>query len=184
VLPIGWFIAVVVVALLGLYVRGLVGRLDRLHLRVEASNEALEVQLLRRASLVNQLADSGWLDPASSLLLADAATEVQDCDPEDRGVAESALSRTLRTVFEQPGLVASIEDIAGGGDFLHRLASSSERVLLARRFANEAARSTLEVRRRTIVRILRLAGHAALPEMFEMDDAPSAELAAFASTRP
>lgn len=182
--PVGWFIAVVVVAVLGLYIRGLVGRLDRLHLRVEASNEALQVQLLRRASLVTELAGSGWLDPASSLLLADAAAEVQHCEPPGRGVAESALSSTIRTVFEQPGLIESVEEMPGGGEFLSRLATSCDRVLLARRFGNEAARSTLEVRRRVIVRLLRLAGHAKLPTMFEMDDAPSAELAAFAATRP
>lgn len=183
-LHVGWFVALVLVALVGLYIRGLVGRLDRLHLRVEASQEALEVQLLRRATLVVELADSGWLDPASSMLLADAAAQAQRALPESRSAAESALSGTIRGVAEQPGLVESIQDMPGGADYLQRLASACDRVLLARRFADEAARSTLELRRRVIVRMLRLAGHAPLPTMFDMDDAPPPELASFTHTRP
>ena len=75
--PIGWLSVVVALALLGLYLRGLAGRLDRLHLRVEAAQVALDAQLLRRATLVAELARSGWLDPATSLLLADAASGAQ-----------------------------------------------------------------------------------------------------------
>ncbi|MEO8330458.1 MAG: hypothetical protein ABI586_10665, partial [Candidatus Nanopelagicales bacterium] len=55
---IGWVLAAVALAMLALYLRGLVGRLDRLHLRVEAASDALDVQLLRRATLVSELAAS------------------------------------------------------------------------------------------------------------------------------
>ena len=181
---VGWLVAIGVLALLGLYLRGVVGRLDRLHLRVEASQVALEVQLLRRASLVRELAESGGLDPASSLLFADAAFQAQYADPDERSAVESALSRTIRTVLEQPGVVEVVAATTEGGLLLRELAAACDRVLLARRFNNEAIRATGEVRGRLLVRVLRLAGHAGMPQSFEMDDAPSAELARFGERQP
>jgi len=55
-------------------------RLDRLHARVEGARSALDAQLVRRASVTLQLAASGRLDPATSLLLADAAHEAREAD--------------------------------------------------------------------------------------------------------
>lgn len=181
-ISIGWFIGLAVLAFLALYLRGIVGRLDRLHLRVEAAQEALNAQLLRRASLVRELAVSGWLDPASSLLLLDACQTTQRAEGEERPHAESVLSKSLRTVIDEPEVIDSVREINGGEELLAQLAHSSERVVLARRFCNEAVRQTRDMRARGIVRALRLAGHAPLPESFEMDDAPSSELARFAES--
>ena len=50
-------------------------RLDRLHAKVEGAMSALDAQLIRRAEAALELANSGVLDPASALLIADAATE-------------------------------------------------------------------------------------------------------------
>ena len=50
------------------------------------------------------------------------------------------------------------------------------RVVLARRFYNDAVSTTLVIRRRRLVRWLRLAGTAALPSPFEMDDHPPQSL--------
>ena len=47
-----------------------------------------------------------------------------------------------------------------------------QRVVLARRFYNDAVRTTQVIRRRRLVRWLRLAGTAPFPESFEMDDHP------------
>jgi hypothetical protein len=181
---VGWLVAVGVLALLGMYLRGLVGRLDRLHLRVEAAQEALDVQLLRRASLVRELAESGWLDPASAYLLVDAASQADRAADVDREGAESALTSRIRTVLEQPGVIEEIARSSDGAALLQDLAAACDRVVLARRFTNEAVRSTTEVRRRVVVRLLRLAGHAQMPRSFEMDDAPSEQLAQFADARP
>ena len=41
---------------------------------------ALDAQLVRRASVSLQLATSGLLDPATALLLADAAHEAREAD--------------------------------------------------------------------------------------------------------
>ena len=181
-ISIGWFIGLAVLAFLALYLRGIVGRLDRLHLRVEAAQEALNVQLLRRVSLVRELAESGSLDPASSLLLLDACQTTQRAEGDERPHAESVLSKSLRTVINEPEVIDAVCEINGGEDLLVQIAHSSERVVLARRFCNEAVRQTRDMRARGIVRALRLAGHAPLPQSFEIDDAPSAELARFAES--
>jgi hypothetical protein len=53
-------------------------------------------------------------------------------------------------------------------------------VVLARRFANDAVRAAVAVRRRGLVRALRLAGHAPWPKSADLDDAPPDALAQFA----
>ena len=58
--------------LAGMYVSWRAGRIDRLHARVEMARAALDVTLLRRSSVALELAASGLLDPATSLLLAGA----------------------------------------------------------------------------------------------------------------
>ena len=56
----------------GVYVSWRAGRIDRLHARVDMARVALDVTLLRRSSVALELATSGLLDPATSLLLAAA----------------------------------------------------------------------------------------------------------------
>ena len=56
------------------------------------------------------------------------------------------------------------------------LRSACQRVVLARRFNNEAARATLRLRSRPLIKRLRLAGGAPWPRPFEMDDAPPTAL--------
>ena len=65
-------ILVVAAALfVGVYVSWRAGRIDRLHARVDMARVALDVTLLRRSSVAQELATSGLLDPATSLLLAE-----------------------------------------------------------------------------------------------------------------
>ncbi len=70
-------IAVVAVLFLGVYVSWRAGRLDRMHTRLQAARAALDVTLVRRSSVALELAASGFLDPATSLLLASAAHEAR-----------------------------------------------------------------------------------------------------------
>ena len=65
-------LAVLVLVLFGFWVSWRASRLDRLHNRVEAARTALDLALVRRAAAASELASSGLLDPATSLLLADA----------------------------------------------------------------------------------------------------------------
>lgn len=73
------------VLFLGVYVSWRAGRLDRMHTRLEAARAALDVTLVRRSSVALELASSGLLDPATSLLLAGAAHDARggDVDPDE-----------------------------------------------------------------------------------------------------
>jgi hypothetical protein len=166
---------VVVIAVLLLaawYLSFSASRLDRLHARVEGARSALDAQLVRRASVSLQLATSGLLDPATSLLVAGAAHDARDADEADRELAESDLTRSLQAAFNEPGTVEALVADATGRELARELASACQRVELARRFSNDAVRSARVVRRKRVVRYLRLAGHAPWPPTFEMDDTP------------
>src|SRR5579863_7703077 len=89
--------------LLAVYVSWRAGRLDRLHARLEAARAALDAALLRRTCVAVELASSGLLDPATSILLAGAAHDTR-AGRRPREQAESDLSRALRAAFSQPGL--------------------------------------------------------------------------------
>lgn len=172
-----WLLALVgVFALIGLFLRGLAGRVDRLNLRVEAARDALDAQLVRRAVAVTELANSSLLDPASALLLAGAAHDAQTAPPAEREAAESALSQDLRAVLDDAGAAEELVDEPAGQELLAELDRAADRVVLARRFYNEAVRMCRELRRRPLVRTLRLAGRSLEPTTFEMDDAPPAAL--------
>jgi hypothetical protein len=169
-----WLVVVLVVVLLiPLYLRSLAGRLDRLHVRLEAAGATLDAQLVRRAAASAELAYAGLLDPATSLLLADASREAQIAsgeDPGSRELVESQLSSALRAALSDSDVAAF--SATPQRALLDELRSACQRVLLARRFHNDAALATLRLRQRPLVRRLGLAGHAPWPRLFEMDDSP------------
>lgn len=67
------FWVVVGLALVVWWVWVAASRLDRLHRKVGASRAVVDAQLVRRATVAAELATSGLLDPASSVLLGEAA---------------------------------------------------------------------------------------------------------------
>ncbi len=138
-------------------------RLDRLHVRTQAAWAALDGALSRRIVAARALAAAGRLtaDRAARLhRLADAADTAARADRDD---AETALSRALASIPpEQQGELAA------------ELSDAAERVLLARRFYNDAVRDTLALRASWFTRFFRLAGHAPLPEHFELPEAAGA----------
>jgi hypothetical protein len=168
--------ALVVVALVLLYLRGVAGRLDRLHVRIEAARDALDAQLVRRTSAALDLAHAGLLDPATSVLLAEEAYGVQTATDRDRPRAESELTGALNAVLPDEATVDLLRSSARGSELLTGLGVACGRVVLARRFYNDAVRTTQVIRRRRLVRWLRLAGTASFPESFEMDDHPPRSL--------
>lgn len=89
----------------------------------------------------------------------------------DRELAESELSRTVRAALADPEDAAALRAEPLGADLLETLAASWYRVQLARRFHNEAVAQTQRVRRKGLVRLLRLHGHAPMPTTVEIDDA-------------
>jgi hypothetical protein len=194
---------VIVVALalfIGVYVSWRAGRIDRLHARVEMARTALDVTLLRRSSVALELATSGLLDPATSLLLAAAVHGTRPGGPggsggdgsppgsggsggvvppgiysRPRDLAESDLTRALRAAFSQPGFRSSLSGKDGADELLAEVEAAAHQVFLARKFYNDMVAATREARRRPLARVLRLSGKARAPEFFEMDDSLVAE---------
>ncbi len=138
------------------------GRLDRLHLRCEAADAALRSQLQRRSAVAVELAGTGLSDPASALLLLEAAHGAREATGPATWQAESELTRTLHLVDLPPDsadlLAAELRDAAW-------------KVTVARRIHNGVAANTLALRSRRRVRWFHLAGHAELPAMIDFDDA-------------
>lgn len=172
----GWWALVLVVfvliLLVGLYLSMTAGRLDHLHRRIDTSQLALEAQLLRRSAVSAELAGSGLLDPATSMLLADAAHRARtatDLEPDDRALAESDLTAALMAAFG-PEDIEEVRAEDGGADMLAELDAACRRVQLSRRFLNDAVRACRQLRRQRMVRLFRLAGHTPWPETWEMDD--------------
>ncbi|WP_432540439.1 hypothetical protein [Kineococcus sp. SYSU DK002] len=168
-----WTLAgLLVLAALAGWLSATAQRVDRLHRRVETSRAALDAELTRRAAAALEYATSGELDPASALVLADAAAaaldaprtpaalrEASDADDAQRWRAESDLTRALTAALppsDGPGLV--------------RVADAARRAQLARRFHNDAVVQTRRLRGKRIVRWAHLAGRARVPETADFLD--------------
>jgi hypothetical protein len=147
-------IAVVAVLFLGVYVSWRAGRLDRMHTRLQAARAALDVTLVRRSSVALELASSGFLDPATSLLLASAAHEARGevrsgspQPPAERPRAELALAELAPAEWgpgeRPPGELAPYLE---PGDELTRseLAQSNLSRALRAAFTQPGFRSSLE----------------------------------------
>jgi hypothetical protein len=169
--------------LVGVYVSWRAGRIDRLHARVDMARAALDATLLRRSSMAMELATSGLLDPATSLLLAEAVHGTR-AGQRPRDLAESDLSKALRAAFSQPGFRSSLSGKDGADELLAEVEAASHQVFLARKFYNDVVALTREARRRPLARVLRLAGNAEMPEFFEMDDSLIAGGDVVAAGRP
>jgi hypothetical protein len=165
-----WFVFLLLVA--GVYLSWTAGRLDRLHHRVESARAALDAQLVRRSAVAMELATCGLLDPASALLIADAAHEARQAEGDDQSPAESDLSKALRASLDSPEQFEELSGTVEGRLLMQELEGAGRRVVMARRFHNDAVRAARALRRKRHVRYLRLAGHAPAPATFECDDAP------------
>jgi hypothetical protein len=171
-------IVVAAALLIGVYVSWRAGRIDRLHARVEMARAALDVTLLRRSSVALELATSGLLDPATSLLLAAAVHGTRtDGGGRPRDLAESDLTRALRAAFSQPDFRSSLSGKEGADELLGEVEATAHQVFLARKFYNDMVAVTRDARRRPLARLLRLSGNAQAPEFFEMDDSLIADKA-------
>jgi len=169
-----WIVLLVVAVLVfGLYLSMTAGRLDRLHQRIDTSALGLDALLLRRSAVALELATSGFMDPASAIVMAEAAHGARTADESDplaRASAESALTQALVIALGEPEELALIRDTTAGTRLLAELDAACRRVELGRRFLNDAVRACRAVRSQFLVRVLHLAGHAPWPQTWEMDD--------------
>lgn len=136
-------------------------RLDRLHVRTEAAWSALEGALARRIVATRAVAAAGGLDHPQSDQLRRLADVADNADRAHRADAENDLSRALSTI-----------PAAAEATLAAELADASERVVLARRFYNDAVRDTRALRAVLFTRIFGLAGRAAMPDYFEIAEYP------------
>jgi hypothetical protein len=165
-----WTIIVLIVlavVLWGFWVFWRASRLDRLHNRVEAARTSLDLALVRRQSAAADLASSGQLDPATSLLLADAVHRARQAEPDVCDLAESDLTGALRATLAFRQELES----ADSAELLDEVDKAARQVFIARKFYNDLAGRTIDARRRPLVRVLHLAGSAPQPGFFDIDDA-------------
>jgi 8-oxo-dGTP pyrophosphatase MutT (NUDIX family) len=149
---------VVVLLLVGLRAFQTANRLDRLHVRYDLSWQALDGLLARRAVVARAVAVDAYGGGPDGKRLAALADAAERAPRTAREAAENELSAALTLVDPASLPVALVAE----------LADAEARVLLARRFHNDAVRDTLALRERPAVRILRLGGTAALPTYFEI----------------
>jgi len=152
-------------AVLLVWIASTVSRLDRLDDRVLAARSALDAQLVRRAAVAQALADEhpDVLGQRAEALRR-AAHDALTADDASRETAENTLGHLLRAVgSELDGVPDSLR-----GD----LRSTTERVVLARRFYNDAVRDNRQLRGQALPRTFRLAAHRPLPAHFDIDDRP------------
>jgi hypothetical protein len=178
------WISVVVVALLvaGWYLSFTASRIDRLHHRVESSRAALDLQLTRRAGLAAELAGRVAGPPGPAL--AGAASRALAPPGDAAEIVQSHLTRALADALAEPGDVDRLRTDARTGRLLDDLSEAAARSQMARRFHNDAVAQTQRVRRKWVVRAARLAGHAAMPQMVEIDDRLPPGLGQDAAPRP
>jgi hypothetical protein len=172
VLSVGWLVfAVLVAVLLTTWITFTATRLDRLHARVDAAHAALEAQLVRRAAALLRVAESpAGHAPGQSRDRLDAvarAALAPERDDHARETSENAVGREIRALAELPEPL--------GTETGAELREAAARVLIARRFYNDAVRDTRSLRARRMPRMLRMAGRREMPEFFDIDDSVPAE---------
>lgn len=164
-------------------------RLDRLHQRILASRDSLSRLLLRRASEVDLLTRSAGLDGSG---LAEAAhAYIQDggdqltTDGLDRRTSAqrqgdrvevvtrleraSALSRAIRETLT-PDVRARIASDPQASARLEALDATCYRIQLTRNVHNVDVAGVRALRSARMVKLLRLAGYAPIPEPIDFDD--------------
>lgn len=167
-------------------------RLDRLHQRILASRDSLSRLLLRRASEAELLAHAAGLESGGGPGLVDAARAyIRDggdqltTDGLDRRTSAqrqadrvevnarleraSAVTRAIRETLT-PDVRAQIEADPQANARLEALDATCYRIELTRNVHNVDVAGVRALRSARMVKLLRLAGHAPVPEPIDFDD--------------
>ncbi|OCB38930.1 exopolyphosphatase [Mycobacterium malmoense] len=164
-----WLVVVVAVlvallAVLGVWAYRTANRLDRLHVRYDLSWQALDGALARRAVVARAVAIDAYGGASEGRRLAALAAAAEAAPRPARESCENQLSAAL-AIVDPASLPAGL---------IAELADAEARVVLARRFHNDAVRDTLALAERPLVRLFHLAGTAARPSYFEIVERPHA----------
>ncbi len=139
-----------VLAMGAVWAFGTANRLDRLHVRYDLSWQALDSALARRAVVARAVAADSYGDLAVGRRLVALADAAERAPRAGRETAENELSTAL----------ARVDMARLPTPLVAELADAEARVVLARRFHNDAVRDTLALRERPVVRLLRRLGCA------------------------
>jgi predicted negative regulator of RcsB-dependent stress response len=148
-----WVVGVVAAAaLLSAYLFWTAHRVERVHVRAQSAERALDAHLMRRAAAAAVIAEQRDDDE-----LYAAARAALDADPDDRESAENDLTRQLQTVTLDAADPAA-----------RTLVATSRRVVLARQVHTDLVRDALTSRHRILVRVLGMARRYPLPQYFDI----------------
>jgi hypothetical protein len=153
-------VAALVLVLLGVAVWAFrtANRLNRLHVRCDLSWQAVDAALARRAVVARAIAADPYAASPEGRRLVELADAAEHAPRATRESCENELSTAL-TMVDPDAVPAGL---------MTELGEAESRVLLARRFHNDAVRDTLALRDQRAVRWLRLVGHAPRPTYFEI----------------
>jgi predicted negative regulator of RcsB-dependent stress response len=153
-MPGMWWVvgAVVAVALLSAYLFWTAHRVERVHVRAQSAERALDAHLMRRAAAAAVVAEQRDDDELYS-----AARAALDAAPDERESAENDLTRQLQAVTLDAADAAA-----------RTLVATSRRVVLARQVHTDLVRDALTSRRRVVVRVSGMARRYPLPQYFDI----------------
>ncbi|MCX6444386.1 MAG: hypothetical protein NTY85_02480 [Actinobacteria bacterium] len=160
-----YFVGFSAIAILGWYLSFLATRLDRLHGRVETSWANLDGLLQRRAAIAIEIARSEIADPASALLLTFTAHQAREASVRDRSQAESGLTGALGILLENAESISSPIELS----LVQELDELTAKIKVAIAMHIEAVTRTQMVRKKFLIRVFRLAGHAPEPMIYEFE---------------
>ncbi|AFJ36289.1 NUDIX hydrolase [Mycobacterium sp. MOTT36Y] len=157
-------VLVAVLGVFGAWAYRTANRLDRLHVRYDLSWQALDGALARRAVVARAVAIDAYGGASEGRRLAALADAAEGAPRPARETCENELSAAL----------AAVNPASLPAGLIAELADAEARVLLARRFHNDAVRDTLALAERPLVRLFHLGGTAGLPSYFEIVERPHA----------
>lgn len=155
-MPGMWWVlgAVAVVALLAAYLGWTAHRVERVHVRAQSAERALDAHLVRRAAAAAVVAEE-----SDNVELYAAARLALDAAPDERESAENDLTRQLQAV-----------PLTGADAATRTLIATSRRVGLARQVHTDLVRDALTSRERLLVRALWMARRYPRPQYFDIEE--------------
>jgi hypothetical protein len=157
-----WLLGVVLVAaLLAAYLGWTAHRVERVHVRAQSAERALDAHLLRRAAAAAVVAEQN-----DAVELYAAARLALDAEEGEREAAENDLTRQLQSV-----------SLTGNPDpAVNTLIVTSRRVVLARQVHTDQVRDALTARERLLVRVLGMSRRYPRPRYFDIVEPSLPEL--------
>ncbi len=150
-----WVVGVVAaVVLLAAYLGWTAHRVERVHVRAQSAERALDAHLMRRAAAAAVVAEQ-----SDVIELYAAARLALDAEADERESAENDLTRQLQTA-----------SLTGADPAMRTLIAASRRVVLARQVHTDTVRDALTARHRPLVRALRMARSYPRPQYFDIEE--------------